>query len=518
MRGYPSAGAAAPATPATVEDWYAAGPTPAEQALAMAVAALPDVPVETVFAVAQLFETRLEAQLRALTEAEQATAPRAIGHSSRSERLARVAARQTTLRGAHGAPSRVVRFEDPNWRATLLEHVWTERDDVRDVFLDCIFELIEDDAYRPVGAALALSLGQIAQRHFEAVEQLVLRRWIADLGERNLYWRSRIIGSLLASAVARNENIGSVTRLLDAVVAGGGGPRGRLTYQHLLALRLGLGPLGLARPDIAIAVLKLFGRRTFFWERQMRHVAETSLSLEGPANDAPALETDPEADPDAAAVDSDPETPEAAEASDKGDPAATEGTGEADRPAGGLDAAHAVLPAAELLAALGDWADEAAPDEPAKGLRQVPIRAVMLAIARMPVHAGSGSGRLSIADLMTVIDRREPALIDRLAKAFQRAAVATPYARSRGYLPIRHLRLVFQTLAWRRLREREAMRRVCEPLPAGPDPFLAFAARIYAAIAARHGAAAEAVIDGARRRITAEEEAAIRHPGERPGR
>jgi hypothetical protein len=492
---------------AAVTAWYDAAPDLRDQALALSIAMLPDEPIEPVWSMAEDLHATMRPPEREGEPAEVRTKDgmaegERLGARSRSQALAAVGAGLARATDpATGLEREVMRFADPERGPALIEHVWTERPDVREAVLKWIDSLLDQKGAR-LGVRVAASLCEVAQVRLDQVLPLVRPRWIESHNPAREYTAT----CLLASALVEDRNVVPIRDLLVGMARGGRIHRAR-------ALRMALGPIGLQRAEVAVEVLKIIGRNAFV-DPRLNRIASSSFLFRGvKLGVAEAGEVGAEAGPEDSALKLDA-SPAASENGSLVEGEKADGASDPDRTseedvaaseegvAASWDAGGS-LPGARFLAALGDWIDEKTPDERKRRARQVPIYALMTIFADMPIHRDEAGWRLSLADLVGPISRWDDWLVERIVRGFVRAGVATPVAGS-PYLPPRHLEHVFAELA--RRRHAESRRGLGGD---GPDPFVVFAARVHAALELRAPRAGGYVTDGCHAHLTGTELAEI---------
>ncbi len=459
-------GPAAPDRP-TVETWYAAAPAPAEQALALSVATLVDVPADIVVAVADGLATTMDQRLRPLTEAELEKQPRAIGAVSRSDRLTRIHARRATVQlRMESRQVEVLRFDDPNWRTDLLLHVWTERDDVREIFVAWVTACLDDPRTAHIGHAIGRSLGILAQARLDSLMHTVVRPWLASGPSRR---RISVLDDILSSAVERRDAVPTVRILLEELAA----------HRPHAALRLALGAVGLRRPEIAVAVLRKVGRRAFA-DDALRGIVEGSAALGG-ARRAVEEETGGDA-PDFArnAAEGPAEPEEVGAYVAVGTPEDAPGDAAEDAPA---EEPTGAVAAARVMAALGAWADaRIEPRDPeAKLARQSALIALLMCLSRLG-PTDEDRGHLDLAVLTGAVRRWDPTILEDILRGLVRVAAARPVP-GWPYRAPTHLRRVLLSLA-RQARETGETR-----------PLETFAGWLHAAVEEHHPDRASFVTD-----------------------
>ena len=147
-------------------------------------------------------------------------------------------------------------------------------------------------------------------------------------------------------------------------------------------------------------------------------------------------------------------------------------------PAGAADGQAGPLVTALFLSALADWADEKVTDDEGLKRRQLPIVLLLQAFGQMSLVAEDSHNHLSLETLMGDIARRSPEVINSIVTGFVRAGLAD-LSRPWRYKAPRHMQSVFQRFAALRAARIKAK----EPMP-DPDPYIAFATRVYCALIA----------------------------------
>lgn len=499
----------------SVPQWYAQDHPAELHALMLSVACLEGHTPQIVFEGAESLRPFFERRLRALTEEELAAQPRRIAAQTLSDKLAAIGAERVRLvNPVTEQRAEVIRFKDPNWRASCLTFVWREVFDVRDALLDWVDTLFTTHQTTPFAQKIALSLGLAAQTDMLGFRQRVLGAWLAPPCDWD---KVDVAADILAIAAEERGNIQSIRDLLMGLLSYRGLPRQR-DQARRIALRLALGPLGLRRPELAIEVLRKLGRHTFFHDDRLRRGFERSLAIGGytTAGDAQEGAFVPEQDAEAPEPASDLPSEGAAEAApqDAAPPTGAGGEGGAadaegeDAASFGGGAGRQAVAVAGVLAALGDWIDEKLPEERLHE-RQVPLAGLLLALDRMPLETPDATGRpdavipFALSDLVWKIRPRDPDLYRRIERGLVRAAKARTLTRYR-YMPKRHLQHVCQSFA----RQRHEARRA--GAQAAQDTFIAFAQSLYAAIAQAGGDPEFAIVRNNSRFLTAADMEAIR--------
>jgi hypothetical protein len=499
----------------SVPAWYAEDHPAEAHALMLSVACLEGHTPQIVFDGAESLRPYFERRLRTLTEEELGKQPRRIAAKTLSDKLAAIGAERVRLvNPVTEQRAEVIRFGDPNWRASCLTFVWREVFDVRDALLDWVDALFTTHQTTPFAQKIALSLGIVAQIDMVGVRQRVLNRWLAPPCDWD---KVDVAASILAIAAEDRGNIQSIRDLLMSLLSYRGLPD-QEDQARRIALRLALGPLGLRRPELAMEVLRKLGRETFFHDARLRRHFEHSQAIGGYSNaddgqqgafvpeqdaDTPGetLEEPAQGAGEARPEDATPRS-EDGETSEPG-PSATK-----DEASFGGGSGRQAVAVAGVLAALGDWIDEKLPEERLHE-RQVPLAGLLLALGRMPLETPDATGRpdatipVSLADLVWRIRPRDPDLYKRIERGLVRAAKARRLSRYR-YLPKRHLQHVCQAFA----RERHEARRA--GTPGAQDTFLVFAQSLYGAIAEAGGDPEFAIVQTSTRFLTDEDREAIR--------
>ena len=481
----------------SVANWYRAGagpggepPSYADQALALAIASLPDVPADLVTLAADDLKLDIEQNLRELTKRELKEQPRSIGTESLSERLERVCAERVRISDVESdRPYDVIRFTKSRWDYDLLEHVWTEREDVRRHYVDWLAKVVTQPETHEFGRFAAQTIGVLARENLKSINIMVLANWLQSSDEDRLRKMVPVISDVLTAAVEERGNVNEVKRLLLNLAKqrqSGGGER--FSGQQA-ALMLVLGQVGLRRPALAIEILKKLGWNIFD-DRNFRIVIRSpafygSQTLEDanvdarPEDEEGAADTGGEAtaaekgsgDQDTDEIDPDDTDTGDTEGTEASDARAEDGTDpdQKDVSQDGDDGAgddtetealaSAALPAMEFIAALADWANEPIKarnrkeQEEGKLKRQVPLAALLLIFGGMPYLNRRKSNRLTLEEMMRIATRWDSELLDRIVAGLRRAGMATKYRGNRSpyfaqhYFPPQHLSNVFHGFA-----------------------------------------------------------------------
>ncbi|KNG94644.1 hypothetical protein ATO11_04375 [Pseudaestuariivita atlantica] len=442
---------------ATPAEWFTHERSVKAEALALTVACLEYAHASAVLTVAKSLEAAFEVKLRPLTEEEAKAQPRSISAATQSAMLSEVAAERVSLPDPWtGKNENVVRFKDRNWRHGLLSHVWLELDEVREVFLAWISNLLIQKDTAEFGLYISRTLGTFALLDFRGLEINVLDHWLDPERGLDLH-HVRACATIMAVAAEDKSNTPQIEAQLIRLLSS---RRNRLAARQA-ALIIALGPLGLRRPKIAMEVLRRLDRQTFANDALLEVFLRTDAIYGAKKDDERDIDVSEmqeavaseEASESAGGVQETLETME-----DRLEPVAV-----------------SALPAAEFLAELADWADAKVDGKPGLIKRQTPLAALFFAMQRMPLLTSKRSNRLTLEDLTSDIADKWPGLIDRLIRAFVRAALARPLNESR-YVPKRHMQEAMRLFA----RERDMIRKNGGALP-DRDPYLWFAAKLYAA-------------------------------------
>ncbi|MFF3502350.1 hypothetical protein [Streptomyces sp. NPDC003247] len=151
----------------------------AEQCLAIGIAVFGGEAYETVATLSRDLEERLQVE----ESPDNPVRPR--GTKLTGTRTARLAAVRAALVDSEvatrhgGARGKVVRFQDPGTARRVLDHVWSEYDEIR----EALPGWLRDAAARglpTVGVRAAVGAGTLARHSFETVRARILRPWAAD--------------------------------------------------------------------------------------------------------------------------------------------------------------------------------------------------------------------------------------------------------------------------------------------------------------------------------------------------
>lgn len=161
-----------------IADWMQGLDDLAQQCLAIAVAAFGGEAYEIVATLARDLEERLQVE----ESPDNPVRPRGtkLG-GTRSRRLAAIRGTlvESEVATRHGgARGKVVRFQDPGVAVRVLEHVWSEYDEIREV----LPTWLRDSAagvLPTVGVRAAVAAGVLARHGFEMVRSRILNPWAA---------------------------------------------------------------------------------------------------------------------------------------------------------------------------------------------------------------------------------------------------------------------------------------------------------------------------------------------------
>ncbi len=480
----------------TPAGWFASDPPPSTSSISLALATmlLEYQSADLVIEAAREIEASIESRLGEKTEEERAQEPRALSMTTASERFALIRAERVTLPDPGGmAQPTVLRFKDRNWRGALLRHVWDEMDQVREVFFDWMAERLQQERRDVLDQAIVRTLGSLSQHDLHSLRHRLLNAWLLP----NETLRPVFLAAdIIASAVENEANLHQVREMLMPLAEPQRGSKAVRLYCKFLATVIALGRLALRRPDLSIEVMKKIGRELFV-DPTLRQAARRSPALYGQKETESSEEL---SELTLTISDEEPPTPEP-----DGPDNCKDQTTLPDLTDEGEVAGSRAVPAAMFLAALADWADQAAPDTEAVLERQTPIAALMFAFLGMPLLSTEDSTRLTLQDLTAEIAGHDRDVVRRIVAGFVRAGVAK---RRLGYLPRREMQLVFKSFA----HERAALLKKGEPLP-DPDPYLAFAGLVYAALAERDTDRAGMVLDGSDRWTSDEDKLAVQSGG-----
>ncbi|MFJ4617602.1 hypothetical protein [Streptomyces sp. NPDC088812] len=151
----------------------------AEQCLAIGIAVFGGEAYETVATLSRDLEERLQVE----ESPDNPVRPR--GTKLTGTRTARLDAVRAALVDSEvatrhgGARGKVVRFQDPGTARRVLDHVWSEYDEIR----EALPGWLRDAAARglpTVGVRAAVGAGTLARHSFETVRARILRPWAAD--------------------------------------------------------------------------------------------------------------------------------------------------------------------------------------------------------------------------------------------------------------------------------------------------------------------------------------------------
>lgn len=469
----------APRAAQHVERWYRGLPSTHDQALALAIALLPGIDVDTVFEHAADLEEHMEGWLDLSEDERWARGAKTLGARPRSEQLKAVLAHVVTLLATDmRARQSWLEFDQPGWGYQLLAYVWREQDDVRAALANWLIDRIRSQ--NPYGEELRtmlLCIGWLAQTDLRSVRATIITPLLGS-GQGHFGKRLQAVAELLSHALEMSwnrEQVAEIFRGLYDVAS----RSGRLREARLAALiRMIVGPVAARHPEFAVSLLKGFRTEDL---RLPAVVAEfgASPALLGVADDdgsrfAIAALGTTNADmlaPIAETVDAaPPERP-----AEGGLPAETE---EGEESWSYSDAAPprssaSVLQSARLWAAIADWANEPAPGAAERFRRQVPLYLLLRGFDGLPLFPQEALPRISLQNLMHEIYTRDARLVESIVCGFRRAGLASKLAGSE-YRAGLHMRGIFRAFA----KQRDGMRRNGKSLPQ-PDPFLLFAGLVH---------------------------------------
>ena len=483
-----------------VEKWYdgkaSKPPSAADQALALCIASLPDVPLDIVTHAASDLTEMIEARLRDLTEEELQAQPRGIGLESLSDRLKRLEAKRVCITHDDDRQIYVIRFTQPGWGDELINHVWTEREDVRSVYLDWLVLKAKNRATHGLGRYAARAIGSLAQNHLKSVRFMVLDDWLTMDDPGRFRQLVPLVADVMHAAVEAPCNVCEIKNILLRLASAQGG--GYLGQQA--ALKITLGETGLRRPGMAVDILKEIGWEIFSHNNLPFVLRSPAFYGSSAPTDLGLSENIVEEVPDDNAVNAEGGTDK--DIADEPQPVGGEGSDQGHEDSEQTDSenqkgdAPAAIPAMGFIAALADWADEPikartrAEQEDGKLKRQVPIAAMLLIFGSMPLLSERDSNRLTLEEMMRVAKRWDSALFDRIISGLKRAGMATHYrgdgrpSYAGNYFPPNHLSNVLSEFAKKRRQQilgkgLSSENRPDKALQFDGDPLLEFTARLY---------------------------------------
>lgn len=481
--------------------WFAGQPDIAAIALSLTVAVLENAPTNPVLDLAKDLERRLEAELRPKTEEEVNADPRKLDLTTSIDRMRAARAERGDALDVEGNVHRdVIRFVDRSYGPALLKHVWNEVEMVRAVLLDWMKEMLESRDRQEIGEQVAQAFGVFAQHDFTAIRYRFLDEWLADLD--GIDKRLSAVETIVAAAVEIPENARYVERLLNELSDG--------TFIHrMVAAHLALGPVGLRRPSLGTGVLRKLGPMTFE-NQMMRELIQSRPAIRGVRLDVEEIRNRSEW-----FVREDAEDAPTSESSGEADAAKAQ----AEAVSFALDSeeedlhrsAARAIPAADFLAALGNWANEKVSEQRGLRRRQIPLYWLLTGLERMPLYTTElQTRRLTLEDLVGEISEREPATYAAIIDGVVRALRANPIAKA-GYPARLHVQLVLRAFAEKRYRatRRDSDTRIPTP---ELDPYILFTNRIHRAMADLDACQAPLVYERSGQFINADDIARIRDP------